>query len=180
MQSAHIKVGSNRLIERGCAHSLVPQEAVVDCMAAVSAQRAGEHSRESEARFRAAFDSSAVGMALVSLEGQWLEVNRGLCAILGYSEEELRATTYQALTHPDDAQLDSEYVARVVAGEMTSCQFEKRYFQKSGRIVWALLYFSAITDATGRALYFVSQIVDITAERKSRRHSVRASSVIVP
>ncbi len=64
-------------------------------LAVASAQPVGVHSRESEARFRAAFDSSAVGMALVSLDGQWLEVNRGVCALLGYSEEELRTTTYR-------------------------------------------------------------------------------------
>ena len=60
--------------------------------------------------------------------------------------------------------LGRRFRARVVAGELLSCQFEKRYFHKSGRIVWALLYFSAVTDSTGRALYFVSQIIDITAK----------------
>ena len=62
----------------------------------------------------------------------------------------------------------------MVAGEISSCQFEKRYFHKSGRIVWALLYFSAVTDSTGRALYFVSQIVDITA-RKEVESTLRES-----
>ncbi len=58
--------------------------------------------RESEARFAGIFNSAAIGMALVSLEGDWLVVNPALCQMVGYSEAELQQTTSQAITYPED------------------------------------------------------------------------------
>src|SRR5262245_59298410 len=62
--------------------------------------------RESEERFRSAFDHAAIGMALVSLEGRWLQVNESLCRIVGYSAEELLATDFQSITYPEDLNTD--------------------------------------------------------------------------
>jgi len=69
---------------------------------AEQAQRHANMLQESEERFRSAFDYAAIGMALVSQEGHWLQVNRSLCQIVGYSEEELLAMDFQAITHPED------------------------------------------------------------------------------
>jgi PAS domain S-box-containing protein len=62
--------------------------------------------QESERRFRQSFDSAPIGMALVALDGRWLEVNESLCRIVGYTEAELLRTTFQAITHPDDLEAD--------------------------------------------------------------------------
>jgi PAS domain S-box-containing protein len=107
---------------------------------------------ESERRFRSSFDDAAVGMALVGLDGRCLRVNRSLCEILGYPQEELLAKTFQDITHPADVRKDLEHLRRLVAGEVRTYQMEKRYLHKEGRLVWALLSVSLVhTREAGRS-----------------------------
>ncbi len=121
--------------------------------------------RESEERFRGAFEFAAVGMALVGLDGRWIRVNRALTGIVGYTAEELLATTFQAITHPDDLGADMDFVRQMLDGSRTNFDMEKRYFHKNGHIVWVLLSVSLVRDDAGRPMYFVSQIQDITARK---------------
>ena len=121
--------------------------------------------RESEERFSSAFEFAAIGMALVAPDGRWLRVNRALCTLVGYSREELLAKTFQDITHPDDLGADLENVRRMLAGDIETYQMEKRYFHKSGRVVWIQLTVSMVRDDRNQPLCFVSQIQDIT-ERK--------------
>src|SRR5205809_1924929 len=86
-----------------------------------------------------AFSFAPIGMALVAPDGRWLRVNRALCDLVGYSEAELLARTFQDLTHPEDLGRDLENVRQMIAGEIQSYQMEKRYFHRSGRIVTVLL-----------------------------------------
>ncbi|MEG3880765.1 PAS domain S-box protein [Microcoleus sp. herbarium7] len=136
-------------------------------------QRVQEALRESEERFRSAFDDAAIGMALVAPDGRWLQVNRSLCALLGYSEQELLATTFQAITHPDDLDTDLGHARQLLAGKIRTYQMEKRYFHKLGYIVWILLSISLIRDARGEPL-FIAQIQDIT-QRKQAEEALSAS-----
>ena len=128
-------------------------------------KRAEEALFESEQRFKNAFQYSAIGMALVSLEGKWLKVNSTLCSIVGYSEEELLTKTFQDITHPDDLNSDLNYLNRLLAGEIASYKMEKRYFHRDGRIVWVLLAVALAKDNTGAPLYLISQIEDITEHK---------------
>ncbi len=79
--------------------------------------------QESEARFRNAFDAAAIGMAIVSLEGRWLQVNPPLCRMLGYGEQELVKLTFQDVTHPDDLKADMDYVGQLVRGEIPATRW---------------------------------------------------------
>lgn len=137
-------------------------------------RRAERALRESEARFRGAFDDAAIGMALVDPNGRWLEVNTSLCEMLGYTEEELLAIDYQTLTHPEDLVRDLEEMRLVLRDEKRSYQIEKRYFHKSGFLVWALVNVSLIRDIAAQPLYFVAQIQDFT-ERKLLEHALQSS-----
>ena len=119
----------------------------------------------SEEHFRNAFDFAAIGMALVSPAGRWLRVNRVLCEIVGYTERELLALTFQDITHPDDLAADVEYVRRMLQGEIASYQMEKRYLHKRGDVIWALLSVSLVRGEDGTPLHFISQIQDITARK---------------
>ncbi len=121
--------------------------------------------RESEEKFKSAFQYSAIGMALISPEGKWMKVNARICEILGYSEEELMNLTFQDITHPDDLETDLKFVSQLLAGEIETYNMEKRYFHKQGNIVWILLSVSLVRDKAGTPLHFISQIQDIT-ERK--------------
>jgi PAS domain S-box-containing protein len=123
--------------------------------------------REGEERFRSAFEYAGIGMAVVGTDGRWLRVNRSLCAMVGYTEDELLTTDFQAITHPDDLALDLRYVQQMLLGEISSYQMEKRYFHREGHVVQALLTVSMVRERGGRPLYFISQIQDITARKEA-------------
>jgi two-component system sensor kinase FixL len=124
--------------------------------------------QESEDRFRGAFDHSAIGVALVDPGGRFLRANAALSMILGYSEAELCKTTFQALSHPDDLPANLELKRRVLAGETTHFEMEKRYIHKDGHTITALLTTSLVRDAAGDPLYFVSQVQDLTERVRAR------------
>lgn len=136
--------------------------------------RAASELRESEERFRAAFSHSAIGLALVSLEGHWLQVNGALCRILGYTENELLGTTFQALTHPEDLEPNQAYLHRALAGEISHYEMDKRYVHKDGRIIWTMLTVALVRNASNEPLYFVSQLQDVTERRESQIEIERA------
>jgi diguanylate cyclase (GGDEF)-like protein/PAS domain S-box-containing protein len=131
---------------------------------------------ESEAHFRNAFDHAAIGMALVSPEGNWLRVNRSLCEIVGYSEAELLVSDFQAITHREDLGADLADVYRMLAGEILTCQLEKRYIHKLGHDVWVSSSASLVRTAQGQPLHFIFQIQDIT-ERKRAEAAIQTLSL---
>ncbi|PSB27222.1 PAS domain S-box protein [Stenomitos frigidus] len=130
--------------------------------------------QRSEERFRSAFNFAAIGMALVGLDGRCLQVNRSICTIFGYSEAELLTKSFQALTHPDDLDVNVGYFQQALAGEIESYQLEKRYLHKRGHTVWALLTAFLLRDANGKPLHFVSQLQDIT-QRKLTEQALQQS-----
>jgi len=130
-------------------------------------KRAEEAMRESEERFSGAFEHAPIGVALVSPEGRWLKVNRALCELVGYSQAELLTRSFQDITHPEDLEVDLEYVRRMIAGEIRSYQMEKRYIHRQGHLVPALLNVSLVSDGEGRPRYFISQIQDITEHKRA-------------
>ncbi|MDU2940032.1 MAG: diguanylate cyclase [Enterobacteriaceae bacterium] len=139
---------------------ILPANIMTMVMYAFRAER--KHITESEERFRNAMEYSAIGMALVGTEGQWLQVNKALCHFLGYSQEELRSLTFQQLTWPEDLNSDLDQLNMLVRGEINSYSLEKRYYTRKGDVVWALLTVSLVRQADGTPLYFISQIEDIT------------------
>ena len=137
-------------------------------------KRAENILRESEERFSSAFEFAPIGMALVALEGRWVKVNRALCELVGYSEAELLARTFQEITHPDDLAADLENVRRLLAGEIRFYEMEKRYIHARGHFVTILLNVSLVRDAQGQPRYFIAQIQDIT-ERKRTEAALQES-----
>lgn len=130
---------------------------------------------ESNARFIGAFRYASIGMALVAPDGRWLQVNQALCALVGYSEQELLASRFQAITHPSDLDADLAQVEQLLRGEITAYQMEKRYLHKSGALIWAMLNVSLVRDLHGVPQYFVAQIQDITQRRhyeQERQHFI--------
>ncbi len=124
---------------------------------------------DSEARFRAAFDFAAAGMAIVGLDGRWLRVNQRLCEKLGYSEAELLARTFQDITFPDDLDADLDYVRRLLAGEIPVYSMEKRYVRKDGSLLWILLTVALVRDVSGVPQYFISVIQDLSQRKAAEQ-----------
>lgn len=123
----------------------------------------------SESTFRAAFENSGIGLALVSPEGRWRKVNKELCHIVGYPAEELLTKSFQDITHPDDLNADLKLVEETLRGERDSYKMEKRYFHKDGSVIWINLTVSLVRDKDNNPLFFVSQIEDITERKRTQR-----------
>jgi diguanylate cyclase (GGDEF)-like protein/PAS domain S-box-containing protein len=128
--------------------------------------------QESEERFRSAFDYAAIGMALVSEKGRFLEVNHSLCQIVGYSESELLKTDIQAVMHPEDLGDVLVQQCRLRDGQVPGYQIERRYIHKSGHEVWTLISVSRVRDPETQSLRFIFQIQDITNRKQAEAQLV--------
>ena len=123
-----------------------------------------------EARYRAVFDHTPVGVARISPEGRFLEVNERMCAITRYDRDVLMARTFVDITHPDDLAVDLALVRSVIAGERDTYMLEKRYLTPSGEVVWVHLTVALVRTASGDPDYFIATVEDIT----DRKHAESA------
>ncbi len=128
--------------------------------------------RESEERFRSAFDYAPIGIGLVAPSGNWLKTNRALSEILGYSEAELLETDFQAITMPDDLGITLVKVHELLSGKIASWQMEQRYIHKTGRTVWTSWSVSTANDAKSNQPNLIFQIQDIT-DKKSAEEKLK-------
>jgi len=127
--------------------------------------------RESEERFRNILEYAPIGMAVLSLDGRFLLVNRALSELVGYGKQELEGLTFQEITHPDDLDADLSTRQELLEGSAVSSRKEKRYLRKDGQEVWVQLTASLLRDRMGRPLHFIAQVEDIT-ERKLHQEQI--------
>ena len=113
------------------------------------------------------FDHAAIGMAVVSVDGSWLQVNDALCKLLGYSEQELRATSFQRLTHSDDLRQVQSYIQRVLEGYIQSHEQEMRYLHEQGHTVWVQWHVSLLKDSETGSKRLFFQVQDISDRKKA-------------
>ena len=140
----------------------------------VDRRRAESSLRDSEDRFRTAFEEAPYGMCMTAPDGHFLHANAALCRMLGYSAEELLAGAWQQITHPDDLPRSRDAAMTFKKGLATTLEFEKRYIHKEGQPIWARVRISQVTDGAGRPSHFITQIEDIS-ERKLAEDLLRAS-----
>ena len=124
---------------------------------------------ESEERFRTAFANAPIGMALVALDGRFVQVNRALCDQLGYSDQELVATTWTAIQHPDDREKDRDLLRALVRGERVTYRVEKRCVRADASTTWIGFSVSVVKRSGGDPSHFVVQAEDITERRRAER-----------
>lgn len=125
-----------------------------------------ERLRETEERFRRAFETAAIGMALVSIKGEFIKVNKSLSDIVGYTQDELLAKNFQDITYPEDLAQDLEQLNILIKGDIHYYNMQKRYIHKNGKIIWILLSVSLVRDINNSPLYFVTQVQDITTTKE--------------
>ncbi|MFQ3648047.1 MAG: ATP-binding protein [Anaerolinea sp.] len=118
------------------------------------------------APFRAAFEHSPIGFALLSVDGYFLETNAALERLLGYTRDEFLTTKLERLAHPDDRLIDAAEYQAALNGMMEHYQVEKRYMRKSGGLVHVLLNVSLIRSDMDEPAYFVAQLVDLSAQKR--------------
>ena len=131
-----------------------------------------ESLRNSEERFRNAFDFAPVGMALVALDGRFLQVNDALCALLGLPESELLSLSQWELTHPADQRLEQEHLTLLLAGATPSTQFEKRYQLRQHKARWTLVSISLLRDCD-EPRCFLYQVHDLTQRKETELQLAR-------
>ncbi|WP_158501586.1 ATP-binding protein [Vitiosangium sp. GDMCC 1.1324] len=136
-------------------------------------QRAEDSLRESEERFRIIFEQASVGIAQVARDGRFALVNPKLCAILGYTAEELRELTWDRITFPED--LATSLVQKRLLEEpgAPARTWEKRYVRKDGAVVWANLSSVAMRNPAGGIECFISVFQDITENKRAEEERVR-------
>ncbi|MDQ3895957.1 MAG: PAS domain S-box protein [Actinomycetota bacterium] len=125
-----------------------------------------------------AFEQAAIGMALVDFDGAFLAVNPALCELVGRSEQDLLDRTWQSITHPDDVALGQHEVAKALAGEERAFRLPKRYIRPDGTIIWVLLTVSLIRKQLGEPLSLLTQVVDITEQRRAEEELARLASIV--
>jgi PAS domain S-box-containing protein len=131
--------------------------------------------KESEARFRAIFENSAIGIALVDMHGHPVERNPALQKMLGYDETEPAQMAFNEFTHPADAQADWDLFTQLVEGKRDQYQLEKRFYQKGGEAVWGQLTVSLVRNQNGEPQYAIGMVEDIS-ERKRAEEALRQLS----
>jgi PAS domain S-box-containing protein len=135
---------------------------------ALERKRAEDALRESEQRFRAVFESTAIAIGLSDLEGHIVQSNKPFQELVGYTGEELNKLRFADITYPDDAGKNVDYFRQLIDGEIPYYAMEKRYVRKDGSLVWVNLLVSLLRDARGRPQYSIAMVQDITEHRRAR------------
>jgi len=135
-------------------------------------KRLQEQLRTSEARYRKTFDSAAVGIAHIGLDGRWLHFNEAVCSITGYSPEMLHRLTITDITHPEDREVSQIQAGRLISGEIQSYSLEKRYVRPDGNIVWVDVTVSLSRDDADETDHSIAIIQDIS-DRKAFEERVQ-------
>lgn len=134
----------------------------------------------SEARFRAIFEQASVGIAIreLSEHPRFLRVNRKLCEIFGYNEEELLGISTTELTAPEDAESTRQINLKLLLGEVRHYSRRKRYRRKDGRTIWVNLSVSRLDEGVqgGRVGYLLSVIEDITEQVESEARMIESEA----
>jgi diguanylate cyclase (GGDEF)-like protein/PAS domain S-box-containing protein len=118
----------------------------------------------SEARFRAVFAGSAVGIGIADVTGRIIDVNQAFAGMLGYTVEEMRLRNVAELLRPGDNS-DTQRYAQVKRGELDHVRLEKVLYRKDGTVIWADVTASLIRDKAGKPQYTVAMVADITERR---------------
>ena len=131
--------------------------------------------QDSEERFRATFEQSAVGIAYCTLEGYFTWTNQKFCDIVGYSQGELQSLTYADITHPNDLAVESRFVEAVLDERLPTYSLEKRYIRQDDSCVWVNLTFSPVRGPCGEIKYAAAMVEDIS-DRKQSEAALKASN----
>lgn len=125
---------------------------------------------QSEEQFKGAFEHSPVGMSIVDINGNYIEVNDRLCEMLGYSNQEMKLLTFQELTYHEDLKVDLDFKADLDSGKISNFSFEKRFVHKNKSIIWAHISVSLVKNSKNE-IYYIVQIIDITERKKIELHN---------
>ncbi|BEH11175.1 MULTISPECIES: sensor histidine kinase [Geobacter] len=138
--------------------------------------RQTESLRESEDRFRGAFEQAAVGMAIIDREGLLIRTNRRFCDIAGRHDDDLAGLDCLALVHPEDRSAAREIMPTIAATEGEPLTRELRFTHGTGRTVWANTAFSPVRGRSGPDDSFIMVVEDVTERKRAEEEILRLNS----
>jgi len=118
---------------------------------------------------QSSFENATVGMLLVGLDAKLITVNPAFARMLGYSAEQLQASNFLSVTHPDDVPLSRKAMQSLLDGKQTACRFEKRYLHREGRVVWADVNTVLMRDEKGAPSHLLTNVQNITNQKLAER-----------
>jgi PAS domain S-box-containing protein len=137
----------------------------------------------SERKYRSVFENAAVGVARLSPDGQWLEVNDRLCESLGHSRDDLTSLTFPVIMDPEDREAGARQAERLALGEVSRYETDVRFIRKDGSPVWVHVTGSSVRDGHGKLQYLVVLVEDISirkqAEEALRRLNLELESRVL-
>ncbi|MES2664144.1 MAG: PAS domain S-box protein, partial [Pseudomonadota bacterium] len=134
--------------------------------------------KASEETFRAAMEHASIGMALVSPNNKLLKVNEALCTILGYTKSALLVRDLESITHPDDVEINKSNIKKMLKGEFSSFEMEKRYIHSNGHTIWTLVNVSLVRDSENQPKYFIKQVQNISDRKEMERMKSEFISIV--
>ena len=148
------------LDEQGQAHGFI--EIVEDITTRLQLEN---QRRASEEKMRLIMRIASIGLALCDTDGRWLEVNPALCAMLGYTAEEMLRLDAIWMTAPQDQTNCQQLLSHALEGPNNFIDTEKRFICKDGRTLWARSRGTTVRDAQGKVLHWIFEIEDIGLRR---------------
>jgi diguanylate cyclase (GGDEF)-like protein/PAS domain S-box-containing protein len=145
---------------------------------AIERSRVDQELRRSEARFRAIFANAGIGVVLLDPAGHFIECNPAFRAMMGYSEDELKAMTFGRLGHPEDGETEDATVAEVLAGRLDSANCQRRYVAKGGGVLWVTLTATAVRDEENGEIRFAVAVIEDITERKRLEDHMRLTATV--
>lgn len=133
--------------------------------------------RESEERFRRTFEEAPIGMALMGVNFKFVKVNKKLCQMLGYSEQEFCNLSLAQVTDPVDLPHHLHLAEEVLTGRRVSYNIEKRYIRKNGESIWANLTATVVRGQDGRVLYKLGMIQDMTESKQMQQQLIQSEKL---
>lgn len=119
----------------------------------------------SETHLRKSFENAVNGMAMLTMNGQFMQVNPALCQLLGYSQSELLQLAIQDLIQSKELDQYRNHIQDLISDRTSSLQIESELLRQSGNTLWTICSASIVRDSQGEPLYFVVQVVDISERR---------------
>lgn len=141
----------------------------VDAPGNIELARADAVLRESEEKFLIAFENAPMGMSIIGPKGEYLAVNPALCSMFGYSRAELLKGTLHHITHPDDIERGNLWIRKMMSGDYSEPEFEKRYIHRDGHVVWGLVRAQWVRNEDGSPRMSVVHILDITERKRAEQ-----------
>jgi diguanylate cyclase (GGDEF)-like protein/PAS domain S-box-containing protein len=134
--------------------------------------------RETKEELRLTLEHAPIGIALVAPTGGWLRVNDALCKIVGYTRDDLLASNFQQITHPDDLDADVAQASQLLEGSIDAYEMKKRYRHRDGRVVWVQLAVSLVRADDGAPRFFIAQVQDISQRIEAEQAAAKQSAIV--